>query len=164
MFARTSHSSIEPELLAARKAISREIRLPSGPLGSADLLHRRRYPRAFAGWQDRGWSCLWPVEAHHQINRTVGRGQPVGFLVRARRIFRDGPACALFQRHLGKSIKRDGTRAAAQRIASHRCQWDSVRSNVGEYVLGQNLHLAVGACRRQVRRLQPGGRLVYRLS
>ena len=47
-----------------------------GPLGSANPLHRRRYPRAFAGRQDRGWSCLWPVGAHHQINRTVGRGQP----------------------------------------------------------------------------------------
>ena len=64
--AATSHSSIEPELLAARKAISREIRLPSGPLGSADLLHRRRYPCAFAGWQDREWTCPWPVEAHHR--------------------------------------------------------------------------------------------------
>jgi hypothetical protein len=30
MFARTSHSPIEPKLLAAREAISREIRLPSG--------------------------------------------------------------------------------------------------------------------------------------
>ena len=37
------------------------------------------------------------TEGQANYTVTVGRGQPVGFLVHAGRIFLDGPACALFQ-------------------------------------------------------------------
>src|SRR5437868_15173501 len=42
-----------------------------------------RLPGSFAGRQDGGRFCFWPVEAHDEIDRVVRRGQPVTFLVRA---------------------------------------------------------------------------------
>lgn len=53
------------------------------PSESFHLYNAGRLPRAFAHRQDGRRLGLRPVEAHHQIDRTVGSGKPVGLLVRA---------------------------------------------------------------------------------
>lgn|GEM_PF-3247431 len=45
---------------------------------------RRGLPRAATGWQN-GWR-LWlgRIKTHHQVDRPIGRRQPVGFLILTR--------------------------------------------------------------------------------
>ena len=49
------------------------------------LSQDRGLPRAFAGRQDRRRLRLRPVQAHHQVDRPVRGGQPVGIIVLAQR-------------------------------------------------------------------------------
>src|SRR5271156_219130 len=95
---------------------------------SADPLQGPRFPRAFAGWQDRGRSRLWPVESHYQIDRAVGCGQPVGFLVRAGRVF--------------LNVERKRAAGAGLHARQHR----GVDEIAVDWVLDQKLRLAVIHC------------------
>src|SRR5271163_1711825 len=61
----------------------------AGSSTSADPIQGWRFPRPFARRQDRGWSRLGPVEAHDEIDRVVGCGEPVALLVDTGTVFLD---------------------------------------------------------------------------
>ncbi|MCU1250268.1 MAG: hypothetical protein JWQ49_3297 [Edaphobacter sp.] len=92
----------EPAIRLTYAAIYRERKAVSAPgkrcgqlmplPGKAALRGRNNswgLPGAFAGPQDRRWIFLRPIGAHHQVNRVIGCGQPVGFLCFAGRVFLD---------------------------------------------------------------------------
>src|SRR5437879_11851198 len=55
--------------------------LPTSVADLSNLLYAGRLPSACARWQNRRRLRLRPVQAHHQIDRVFGRGQPIRFLV-----------------------------------------------------------------------------------
>jgi len=75
---RVRSSSHRGHVLAAR---------PRAPL--ARNHDTRRLPRSLARRQDRRRRVLRPVQAQDEIDRVVGRGQPVGFLRFAGRVLLD---------------------------------------------------------------------------
>src|SRR5205807_5111362 len=54
--------------------------LPTSVADLSNLLYAGRLPSACARWQNRRRLRLRPVQAHHQIDRVFGRGQPIRFL------------------------------------------------------------------------------------
>ena len=79
-------------------------------LRNSTPFHDARWlPSAFARRQDGRWFGLRPVEAHHEIDGTVGRGEPVRFLVRTGAVFLDveGERAVLVHLHAGQHRRID---------------------------------------------------------